>query len=822
MLYPLGIMENLRRILTNYSKYMQNVISSTEMNQMLHIVLDHMMCGVALFEISNTVKPLYYNQGLRDMIADYSKEDMQLFHEDSMFNLFPADADTIRVLLANSMQTGQSFEAEYREYRKNGNGIRHVQFKAAPIPFAKSDKPVYLAIFNDISTQKALQQEVEDERQRYKLALETSNDIVFEYDIAIDMLCFYQGANSMGGRSKKEQYPNFKNLLLAGRFTYPEDTELVQGALCQGKQLLSNVRLCNLDDSQNVFRWYAVRSTLVHQGTVPARVVGTLRNVDEQKLLAGIIDRFVYEACDYFVFIDAINDSYVIYSHSACGTPLPPVEGASYSAEVVNYAHAHVVEQDIEHIIEKMRLDTVLSALDRDGEHIAYAGVKDPKRGYTHKKMRYVYFDKQKKQILLTRIDVTHVYQEEAHKNTLLLEALDAARMASNAKTEFLSRMSHDIRTPLNAIMGMTSIAKHKVHDVDRVQDCLAHIDASSQYLLSLINAILDMAKIESGKLSLTESSFSFETLVSDITAIIQPQALAQHIDFSIGLEQPMTSFVVGDAVRINQIVMNLLSNALKFTPFGGTVSLRIREVLRHQHTVFIEFSVQDSGPGISSAFQKIMFDPFTQEAAGYARNHVGSGLGLSIVKTLVELMDGSIDVESVMEVGTTITVKLPLKILSTDTAQTSPPLKPPCAPLPVAACGRFANLQVLLVEDNEINKEIAQVLLEEEGLRVDCACDGQQALDMFSQSALGTYALILMDIRMPIMDGITATKLLRKMERSDAASIPIIAMTANAFDEDMHMALAAGMTAYLTKPVMPAVLYQEIEEVLKVCNSTF
>lgn len=790
---------------------MQNTMSSNEMNQMLHIVLDHMMGGVALFEVTDAVKPLYFNQGFRNMIADYSEADMQLFHENAMANLFPADVATITSLLTSSVQTGEAFEAEYREYRKDGAGVRYVQFKAAPVPFSRSTNPVYLCIFNDISVQKNFQHEVEEERQRYKLALETSNDIVFEYDIATDVFCTYQSADSTGGCLAKKQYPDFKNLLRTAPLAYPEDITLVQGALCQGKHLVSNIRLRRMDETQDAFSWYMVHSTLVYNGAEPARVVGTLRNVDEQKFLTGIIDRFVYDSCDYFIFIDAVNDSYVMYSHSNCGTPLPPLEGANYFTEIIKFAHEHVVEEDIDYAIENMRLENVLFALDKNGEHIFYTGVKDPIRGYTHKKIRFVYYDKQKKQILLTRTDVTHMYHEELRKNTMLREALAAAHLANNAKTDFLSRMSHDIRTPLNAIVGMTTIAERKMHDAERVRDCLAHISTSSQYLLSLINSILDMAKIESGKLLLLENSFCFKDFLSDITAIIEPQAQAQNIDFSIVAQPSIPLYFLGDTVRINQILMNLLSNALKFTRSGGKVCLHIHDVMRHQQTVFMQFSVQDTGLGMSEAFQEVMFDPFVQESADYARNRAGSGLGLPIVKNLVELMGGSITVESRLGVGTTITFKLPLKVVAADTVQTAPVAA-------AAACSRasgrrFANEQILLVEDNDINREIAQTLLEEEGLHVDCAHDGQQALTLFSQSAPGTYALILMDIRMPVMDGISATKLLRQMKHRDAASIPVIAMTANAFDEDMHVALAAGMTGYLTKPVQPAILYQEIEK---------
>ncbi|MEG2171873.1 MAG: ATP-binding protein [Desulfovibrionaceae bacterium] len=795
---------------------MQKIMSGSEIEKVLQTVLDYMMGGVGLFEVSETIKPLFYNQGLRQIISDYTEEDMATFHENAVFNIFPEDVALIYTKLAKSLENMQPFETEYREFRKDG-GVRYMQCRVTPVPFESSNNPVYLGIFNEITVQKEFQLEVEKERQRYKLALETSKDVVFEYDVAKDVFFAYESSEKDNAGLVKTECKRFSARLSLLHVAHPDDMEQVFAAICQGKKCISTVRLRRFVDPKSDFSWFSVRSTVVHDDAgMPIRVVGTLRNMDEQKLLSGIVDRFVYDTCDYFVFLDAAHNSYIMYSKSTCGTPLPATEGGNYSEEVIRYAHAHVVERDIALSIEGMKLETVLRELDKNDEYILYVGVNDPERGYTHKKIRYVYYDRQKQQILLTRIDVTHLYQEEQRKNFLLRDALHTAELANNAKTDFLSRMSHDIRTPLNAITGMTALALRKLHEPEKMQDCLTKITISSQYLLSLINAILDMSKIESGKLLLAESVFSFENIVHDICNMVRPQAQAMHIDFRIDVRGPIAVFFGGDVTRISQILMNLLSNALKFTPAQGKVSLQIFELSRQGNMAVVEFQVQDTGVGISPEFMEKLFEPFEQERSDYARNLVGSGLGLPIVKNFVELMGGSIDVKSTQGEGTLVTVQIPLKIV--DDASMPPVVETPQGG-DVAPSFRFAGEAVLLVEDNEINLEIAKALLEEVGLRVTCAVNGQQAVDIFNQSAVGYYALILIDIRMPVLDGIAATQILRKLPRSDAQQTPIIAMTANAFDEDRRDALAAGMNGYLTKPVQPMQLYQEIANSLYVTH---
>lgn len=533
---------------------------------------------------------------------------------------------------------------------------------------------------------------------------------------------------------------------------------------------------------------------------------------------------------------------------------------------------------------------------------------------------------------------------ELARQEQLLRDALAAAKAANSAKSDFLSRMSHDIRTPMNAIIGMSTIGQMKLEDTPRVQDCFRKIDASSRYLLSLINDILDMSRIETGKMEINSRKFNFAELYEEISSIIYPQALEAMIEFEARQTEPMEHYYVGDALRIKQILMNLLSNALKFTPAGGKIVVNTQEEKRTNGYAYVRLTVEDNGIGMSEEFQDRIFQPFEQESAESARNNVGSGLGLSIVYNLVQLMGGKIRVESKKDMGSRFTVSIPLGLMEDDEEeecrrktrelmkdvevlvvdddelvceQTSAILEEIGAHsiwvtsgraaveqvrtavsegriIDVAmidwrmpdmdgvettrriraltgtetmiiiisaydwssieeearqagadffiskplfrstifdtfsklgtACGAgreaemekqdFADRRVLLVEDNDLNREIAQSLLEMHGIGTDTAENGAEAVDMYAKASKGYYSAVLMDIRMPVMDGLEATRRIRSLEKKTGGETPILAMTANAFDEDKAQAYEAGMTGYLVKPLEVKALLEELQAI--------
>ena len=545
-------------------------------------------------------------------------------------------------------------------------------------------------------------------------------------------------------------------------------------------------------------------------------------------------------------------------------------------------------------------------------------------------------------------IDITDVTQLREMQRKLtdqteaLKDVLAVAEHANQAKTDFLSRMSHEIRTPMNAILGMTTIAAAYIDDQRRVEDCLEKIGYSSKHLMALINDVLDMSKISEGKVRIAHEVFDLETVVESISSIIYPQAAARGLTFQVPLIDLSNTVMIGDSLRLNQILLNLLSNALKFTPAGGTVRLEIRQLQRKEDRIRLRFTVLDTGIGMSDAFLERLFVPFEQEDNRVAKNSGGTGLGMPITKNLVTLMGGTITVKSEVGKGTVFTIELDfdtpldkdrvipqkthelesLKVLITDDDRDScihaslllkkmgilsdwvltgqecvdrirqshqngtdydvclVDLKMPDmdgvevarkvreevgpettiiiitaydwtnietnarkagvdmfltkpvfastlynALLSVTGIDRvvrapaekkirpeLAGRHVLLAEDNELNREIAVELLQMAGVTVDWAANGRIALDKFLSGG-DSYDLILMDVQMPVMDGYQATAAIRKSAHGRAQTIPIIAMTADAFHEDIVKAEAAGMNGHLSKPIDPDLLYEKVAE---------
>lgn len=396
------------------------------------------------------------------------------------------------------------------------------------------------------------------------------------------------------------------------------------------------------------------------------------------------------------------------------------------------------------------------------------------------------------------------LYNEINRKNEQLEIVAKKAESAAQAKSEFLSRMSHDIRTPMNAIIGLTHLAEEE-ENLQKVKEYLYNIDTSSDFLLGLINDILDMSKIENGELTLKEDSYTKEEFRNAINTVIKPLMDKKDIRFIFRLAANAECIRV-DRLRYNQIFFNLLSNAAKFTPKGGTVEFTTEELPPLDGKKGIRFHIKDNGIGMSKEFLPHLYNPFSQERAKGGEDVKGTGLGLPIVKSLVDIMGGNISVTSEIGKGTEFIVELYV------------PEAEPAEKIPVSDTmgENLKGARILLVEDNDINIYVAQLILEKAGCVVEIAKDGKEAVEHFEASEKNYYDAILMDVRMPVMNGIEATKTIRALDREDAATVSIIAMTADAFDEERKKTIEAGMNYHLSKPIEPKVLYQVLLEYMK------
>ncbi|MEG1263917.1 MAG: response regulator [Clostridia bacterium] len=669
-------------------------------------------------------------------------------------------------------------------------------------------------------------------------------------------------------------------------------------------------------------------------------------DINQKKMARALVDAVVNMDYDFLALLDAVTGGYTIYAKATSKTSLPPTQADDYEGEMTRYAREFLVEADIEENIHAMSRQNLFKQLAAQDIYTTYCRIKEADGRISRKKIQFSYLDRTRRKIIVARSDITAIYNEEQKKNEALRDALIAAQQASAAKSEFLSRMSHEIRTPMNAIIGMSTLAAGCVSDPAQVSEYLSKVGISARFLLSLINDILDMSRIESGKVLIRHEKIPFEEFIGGINSICHAQAQQKGVEYDALLTSFTEDAYMGDAMKLQQVLINIISNAIKFTNPGGKVQFIVHQEKVGPDEATMRFTVNDTGIGIGEDFLPHLFEPFEQARTGATIPYSGTGLGLAICKNLIDLMGGRISVNSIEGVGSEFVVEVKLgipegsrhvvksnatlhfdalsalivdddiiicrhtqqvlrdmrlqaeyvvsgamaiayvrkkwesgesydiilvdwKMPDMDGIETTREIRKIVGPdvtiiimtaydwaaieqeakqagvnmllskplfksslcsaferiysekghlsIPEPPCEYdFTGKRVLLVEDHLLNVEVAKKMLNGKNLEVEVAENGLQAIELFAQRQDCYYDAILMDIRMPVMDGLTAAKAIRQMRSADAKTIPIIAMTANAFEEDIEKTKAAGMNAHLTKPIEPARLYQTLKQFLE------
>lgn len=524
----------------------------------------------------------------------------------------------------------------------------------------------------------------------------------------------------------------------------------------------------------------------------------------------GLLNMIAY-TFDLAGFVNMATHKLTMYTRQTVLQNLPPHVVEDYDAAIGRFVAQNVAEGSREDALRHLQIDAMAARLEERPQGYDFTFPYRAGEGERVKQINVLWGDENHRTLCLVRADVTDMLAEERKTKRALQTALASAEQANRAKSDFLSAMSHDIRTPMNAIMGMTALAIAHLDDPARIEDCLQKISVSSKHLLTLINDILDMSKIEQSQITLNRMRVEVQEMVGQVSAMMAPQAKAAGLQLDMAVRDVVHPVFYGDALRINQILINLLSNAVKFTPEGGKVSFVVEELPasnRPGHGRY-RFTVRDTGIGMTEEFLTRLFSPFTRSLT--VSRVEGTGLGLSITKGLVDLMQGSIRVQSQEGQGTVFQVELDLETASDEETKSAQAQERGAAPGLDLAGRRF-----LVAEDNAINAEILCGLLRMYGAEAVVRPDGRSAVEAYRASPPGTFDAVLMDIQMPEMNGYEATRAIRSMDRPEAGALPIIAMTANAFAEDVQASLDAGMTAHVAKPIDVDVLQDTLRKALR------
>ena len=721
-----------------------------------------------------------------------------------------------------ALKNGASNEAT--EFRDNG---RIYQVKGSIIDWYGRD--AYVEYITDITDSKKFNEQLqlahEDLQRKYQEEMLYREKAVSDDIIAssrINLTYGYIEEMRIGKKDGYEKQYHYAMDLVSRIAAFTKEIWLTEDQnrrmsapyflerFAKGDRSFSEVYAAELLDGRHV--WLRTDAKLV-QRPETAEIIAFCysRDITKEKQLTHILEKIMSFEYDEIYTVDSINGMMTAVATGRFALAEQMVEG-SYEQGLENLKNrVNDSKEEIRRIEEELNLEKILKRLEMSPAYVCELPLMSKNGKPRLKQLRFMYLSESMGTLLFTITDIDDVVKAEKEKQERLEIALESAEKANAVKTNFLASMSHEIRTPMNAIIGLASIIKEEAADEQQVLDCAGKLDSASRYLLALLNDILDMSRIESGNMKLQHQEFSIRQFWENVNTLAEAQAKPAGIQYIFEHKLSMTEAYVGDAVRMQQIMVNLISNAIKFTNTGGIVKVSAEQLEVVGGRAKIRVKVADNGIGISKEFLPKVFNVFEQEHDGTTSIYGGSGLGLAIAKGYARMMGGDITVESEVGVGTTFTTEVWMDIAETK-ATVAESNASEVTPTEETS---FKGKCILLAEDHPLNTLVATRLLTKRGIKVVHADNGEKAVNLFSQSAPCEYHAILMDIRMPILDGIEATKAIRALPREDARTVPIIAMTANAYEEDRQTTKKAGMNAHLAKPIEPHLLYQTLEAFL-------
>lgn len=792
-------------IILSYDNYRKRCLTRLllETQGQLNHLMDDIPGGIAIFNKEREIQVIYFNDGLSEMYQ-YSREEMEEeFQQNHLFLTHPDDWNVIQPVLKECNQIGKVVNLIFRRKRKNGE-YRWTNMKAKLIN--QDSRLLYYCVFVDVNSSKENELAARIEHEKFEIALNNMRVNIWEYDIQ-------KQQRIQSSRNLVFPYPkvmdHFPQCMINSTLVHKDSIDTYKRLHDQvregAKTAIGEVQFQNMNGK---YTWHRIKYTTIFDDyNQPIKAVGISEDISLQERYKEELKK-IQEICNFTVeneYQDVFTidvDAEIVRMFFAAGKNVGKLDEKPYQEVYEDQLH-RVVKEDQEIYKRYMNMSKMIEYLEKSAGTVVFTirYYQNDKIGWAE--CKYTYFGNDTSTVLVLISDISEALLAEKKSKEELAEALEQAKAAAKSKEDFLSYMSHEMRTPLNGISGMLDLLIQK--EEWRGEEYLKNAIISAKHLSGLINDVLDMSRIESGKFILHDTYASKKDITEYINAVIQPMAEEKRLHFQINWAASDYKRICIDKGRLQQILINLLSNAVKYTNPGGDISLTVTEEEVEKDKIFVTFIVQDNGIGMTEEFLKIAFEPFERE---HTLERNGTGLGLAITKLLTKVMGGSIHIESEVGKGTQVYVSLTAEASTEEVSEHEVFLSDSQIN---QNSHSFQNIHALLVEDNEINQEIARVQLESMGLSVSVVENGMQAVERFMKSENQTYQIIFMDIMMPVMDGLTAAKEIRKLDRSDAKSVPIVAMTANAFAEDVHRSLESGMQYHLSKPFEK----EQMEEIL-------
>lgn len=773
----------------------------------LRAIIKNVNAGISAATFgSGTTGYIYVNDQYYTMFG-YTKEQ---FHEEAPNGLIDIihldDTQLVYRAADENVRTGNPSTIEYRVRKRDGTQI-WVRSNSSACYMEGVEEPVHIAVSYDITKEKEEELRIQtlnevllnsDEFYRLNLTeemIEEFRTLFGDFDpIDSPVSCSDQIRESYLQVVAEDDREMFRDaFFIKGlRRRYAEGERAVS---IEFRRILSNGELC----------WVKGDAIIIEDLSKKVlKAFVYIKDIDLEKKDQIAIDSILETEMEAVCIANTKSGlAHFVMNNIPHGHPTTG-EVFFYNSRMLDYIRTAVMEEDRETCEGTLLLDRLQKALRNETQVIINFRENNPKGALAiRKRISAKYLDDTQSDIVISYRDISDIYEEEQRQQEILMAAADAANEANRAKSDFLSRMSHDMRTPLNAVIGMVDLAKDGKNSPKTLK-YLNSIELSGHFLLGLINDVLDLTKIESGKIELNEQPYAIEDFENGIKTVILPLMKEKGINFSIKLCCEREKILV-DKLRFNQIFFNLLTNASKYTGRKGKVDFFSERIPGRNGKMGIRFTVKDTGIGMSEEFQRVLFEPFSQENEAHNNEMQGSGLGLAIVKNLVNAMDGIIRVQSEKGVGTKFIVDMYVYVATEEDVFNRNGEGTNISSL--------SGLRILVVDDNEINVEIACGMLERVGCHTETTVNGLNALQIFGASDLHYYDVILMDLRMPVMDGLEAARQIRMLDREDAKTVPIVALTADAYNTDVNNTSAAGMNAHVSKPIEPSVLYRVIAE---------